>query len=81
MEDNDTFHLFYHIIDTNHIICKVSLKSNKASKYTFQNGALSRNNYFKNYVYLTTTSNVFYTHTCDRGQCRTVPINGLSANI
>ena len=35
MEDNDIFHLFYHILDTKHPICQVSIKSNKAklSKY------------------------------------------------
>ena len=38
MEDNDIFHLFYHILDTKHLICQISLKSNKAklSKYTFK---------------------------------------------
>ena len=38
MEDYDIFHLFYHIFDTKHLICQVSLKSNKAklSKYTFK---------------------------------------------
>ena len=38
MEDNDIFHLFYHILDTKHLICKDSLKSKKAklSKYTFK---------------------------------------------
>ena len=38
MEDNDIFHLFYHILDTKHLIYQVSLKSNKAklSKDTFK---------------------------------------------
>ena len=30
MEDNDIFHLFFHILDTKHLICQVQLKSNKA---------------------------------------------------
>ena len=49
MDDNDIFHLFYHILDTKHIMRQVSLKSNKAklSKYTFKNGVLSRKNYLK----------------------------------
>ena len=40
---------FYHVLDTKHLICQVSLKSNKAklSIYTFKNGALSRKNYLK----------------------------------
>ena len=39
MEDIDIFHLFYHILDTNHLMCQVSLQSNKAelSKYTVKN--------------------------------------------
>ena len=37
MENNDIIYLLYHILDTKHLICQVSLKSNKAklSKYTF----------------------------------------------
>ena len=34
MEDNYIIHLFFQILDTKHLICKVSLKSN--------NGVLSR---------------------------------------
>ena len=43
MEDSDIFHLFYHILDTKHHICQISIKYNKAklSKYTFKNGVLS----------------------------------------
>ena len=38
MADNDIFHLSYQILDTKHLMCQVSLKSNKAklSKYTFK---------------------------------------------
>ena len=39
IEDYDIFHLFYHMLDTKHLIYQVSLKSNKAK------GALSGNNY------------------------------------
>ena len=55
MEDNDIFHLFYHILDNKHLICQVSLKFNKAklSKYTFKNGVLSRMNYLKIIVNVT----------------------------
>ena len=38
MEDNDIFHLFNHLLDAKHLMCQVSLKSNKAklSKCTFK---------------------------------------------
>ena len=43
MEDNDIFHIFYHILDTKHLICQVSLKSIKAklSKYTLNKWVFS----------------------------------------
>ena len=51
MEDIDIFNLFYHILDTKHLTCKVSLESNKTKlpiyAYTLKIGVLSHKNYLK----------------------------------
>ena len=36
MEDNDIFHLFYHKLDTKHLLCQVSFLKN-LTKQSYQN--------------------------------------------